>query len=56
MPDLHIATTDGAGKVLEDATVRGFRAELRGSLLSSEDAGYHESRKSETARSTGGRR
>ena len=24
MPDLHIATIDGAGKVLEDATVRRF--------------------------------
>jgi len=45
MPDLHIATIDGAGKVLEDATVQAFRAELRGPLLSSEDAGYDETRK-----------
>src|SRR5262249_61579359 len=45
MPDLHIATIDGAGKVLEDATIRSFRAELRGSLLSSEDASYDETRK-----------
>ncbi len=45
MADMRIATTDGAGKVLEDATVQGFRAELRGSLLALDDASYDETRK-----------
>ena len=45
MTDMRIATTDGAGKVLEDATVQGFRAELRGSLLAPDDASYDETRK-----------
>ena len=39
-----IATTDGAGKTLESATVQALRMELRGSLLSSEDASYDETR------------
>lgn len=45
MTDTRIAATDGAGKVLEDATVQAFRAEFRGSLLSQEDASYDETRK-----------
>ena len=45
MTSMLIATTDGAGKTLEDAAVQAFRAELRGSLLSSEDASYDETRK-----------
>jgi FAD/FMN-containing dehydrogenase len=39
-----IATTDGTGKTLEDATVQALRTELRGSLLSSEDTSYDETR------------
>jgi FAD/FMN-containing dehydrogenase len=45
MTDIHIATADGTGKVLEEATVRAFAAGLRGPLLSSGDAGYEETRK-----------
>jgi FAD/FMN-containing dehydrogenase len=45
MTDIRITTIDGAGTVLEDATIQGLRAELRGSLLSQEDAAYDEARK-----------
>jgi FAD/FMN-containing dehydrogenase len=45
MTDIHIATADGAGRVLEDATVQAFRASLRGPLLSPADAIYDETRK-----------
>ncbi|HEX4184754.1 MAG TPA: hypothetical protein VHY78_02720 [Stellaceae bacterium] len=40
MTDIQIATADGTGKVLEDATVEAFRVGLRGPLLSPGDAGY----------------
>jgi len=45
MTDIHIASADGTGKVLEEATVRAFAAGLRGLLLSPGDAGYEETRK-----------
>src|SRR5262245_44870074 len=45
MPDLQIATTDGGGKMLEDATIQAFRAELRGPLLSAGHASYDDTRK-----------
>ena len=45
MTDIHIATVDGTGKVLEEATVRSFADGLRGPLLSPGDAGYEETRK-----------
>ena len=40
-----IATTDGTGKTLENATVQALRTELRGSLLSSEDTSYFPAQK-----------
>jgi hypothetical protein len=43
--DIQIATADGAGKVLEDATIQAFRAGLRGPLLAPGDAGYDDTRK-----------
>jgi hypothetical protein len=45
MTDIRITTTDGAGKVLEDAAVQAFRAGLRGPLLPPGDVGYDETRK-----------
>src|SRR5246127_1173383 len=45
MPDLQIATTDGRGKMLADATIQAFRAELRGPLLSAGHASYDDTRK-----------
>jgi hypothetical protein len=45
MTDIRIATTDGAGKVLEDAVVQAFSTGLRGPLLSPGKAGYDETRK-----------
>jgi FAD/FMN-containing dehydrogenase len=45
MTDVRLATTDGAGKVLESATVQAFRDELRGTLIAPESAGYDETRK-----------
>ena len=45
MTDIQIATTDGASKILEDATVRAFGAGFRGPLLSPGDGAYDETRK-----------
>src|SRR5919204_90124 len=45
MTDVRIATTDGAGKVLEAATVQAFRDQLRGPLIAPEDAIYDDARK-----------
>ena len=45
MTDIQIATTDGTTKILEDATVRAFRAGFRGPLLSPGDGTYDETRK-----------
>ena len=45
MTDIQIATADGAGKVLEDATIQAFRTGLRGPLLAPGDAGYDDTRK-----------
>jgi FAD/FMN-containing dehydrogenase len=45
MTDIQIATTDGTSKILEDATVRAFRAGFRGPLLSPGDGAYDETRK-----------
>jgi hypothetical protein len=45
MTDIRIATTDGAGKVLEDAAVQTFSTGLRGSLLFPGGTGYDETRK-----------
>jgi len=45
MTDVRIATTNGAGKVLESGTVEAFRDELRGPLLAPDDAVYDETRK-----------
>jgi FAD binding domain len=45
MTDIQIATTDGTSKILEEATVRAFRAGFRGPLLSPGDGAYDETRK-----------
>jgi FAD binding domain len=45
MTDIQIATTDGTSKILEEATIRAFRAGFRGSLLSPGDGAYDETRK-----------
>ena len=45
MTDLRVATITGEGATLDGAAVDGFRASLRGPLLSSSDAGYDETRK-----------
>src|ERR1700757_3402666 len=45
MTDIQIATTDGTSKILEEATVRAFRAGFRGPLLSPGNGAYDETRK-----------
>jgi FAD/FMN-containing dehydrogenase len=45
MTDLRVATITGEAATLDDAAMEGFRASLRGPLLSSSDAGYDETRK-----------
>jgi len=44
MVDLRITTTGGTDTVLDEATVQGFKASVRGSLLRPDDAGYDEAR------------
>ena len=44
MADLRITTTGGTDTVLDEATVQGFKASVRGSLLRPDDAGYDEAR------------
>jgi FAD/FMN-containing dehydrogenase len=45
MTDVRIATTDGAGKVLESAVVHAFGEALRGPLIAPDHADYDETRK-----------
>jgi FAD/FMN-containing dehydrogenase len=45
MTDLRVATITGEAATLDGAAMDGFRASLRGPLLSSSDAGYDETRK-----------
>jgi FAD/FMN-containing dehydrogenase len=45
MADLRITTTRGTDTILDEATVQGFKSNLRGSLLRSGDAGYDAARK-----------
>ncbi len=44
MPDLRVTTLSGTEKVLTEATVAGFKASLRGVLISPGDADYDEAR------------
>jgi FAD/FMN-containing dehydrogenase len=45
MADLHITTTSGPDTVLDEATVQGFKTNLRGALLRPGDDGYDAARK-----------
>lgn len=45
MTDLHVTTTRGTNTVLDWATVQGFKASLRGTLLCPTDEGYEDARK-----------
>jgi FAD/FMN-containing dehydrogenase len=45
MTDLRIVASDGADRILEDAEVAAFAAELRGPLLRQGDAGYDAARR-----------
>ena len=44
MTDLQVTTTTGTGTVLDEATVQGFKANLRGELLCSRHDGYDAAR------------
>src|SRR6516162_4028007 len=45
MTDLRVITAEGADKILEEATVQNFAANLRGPLLRPSDGGYDQARK-----------
>jgi FAD/FMN-containing dehydrogenase len=45
MTDLRVITSDGGNRILEEATVRDFAANLRGPLLRPADCGYDEARR-----------
>jgi FAD/FMN-containing dehydrogenase len=45
MTDLRVITRDGGDRILEEATVSGFAADLRGPLLRPGDVGYDGARK-----------
>jgi hypothetical protein len=45
MADPHITTTSGPDTVLDEATVQGFKTNLRGALLRPGDDGYDAARK-----------
>ena len=45
MTDMRVVTSEGADTILEEATVQGFAAGLRGPLLRPGDNGYDEARK-----------
>ena len=45
MTDLRVITSDGGNRILEEATVQDFAANLRGPLLRPGDSGYDEARR-----------